>query len=398
MEEILYRYNPWWEGKYTLPGVVERPDALSLLARSLSSAPVVFLTGLRRIGKTTILKLFIRRLVDKENISPTRIFYISLDDYLLSKKTILEMVEEFRKIHRISFREKIYLFLDEITYKDNFEIQLKNLYDSQNVKIFASSSSASILKSKKAYLTGRNIIIELLPLDFREYLRFKQITISKSDRHLLDKYFEDYLSTGGIPEYVLRGEIGYLKELVDDIIYKDIAAFHGIKNPDILKDFFILLMERAGKVASINKLAHILDIAPDTAKRYLAMFAETYLIYPVSRWGKTNERILAPKKIYAADLGIRTLFTGLRDKGSLFENYVYLMIKHLNPSYIYADTTEIDFFTADKTLIEAKYHSEMTPKQEVLFNEFKSRQKVILKNIQDVENFLAKRVKEVKEK
>jgi predicted AAA+ superfamily ATPase len=388
MEEILYRYNPWWEQKYTLPGIIERPDTLELLKRNFSSSAVVFLTGLRRIGKTTILKLFIKRLIDKENIAPSRIFYVSLDDYLLAKKTILELVEEFRKIHRISFKEKIYLFLDEIAYKDDFEIQLKNLYDNQNVKIYASSSSASVLKSKKAYLTGRNIIIEVLPLDFKEYLRFKGIEIAKSDRHLVDKYFDDYLTTGGIPEYVLRGEMDYLKELVDDIIYKDITAFYGIKNPAILKDFFVLLMERAGKTASINKMAHIINISPDTAKRYLQMFAETYLVYLVSRYGKTNEKILAPKKVYAADLGIRTLFTGPRDKGSLFENHVYLRIKHLNPSYVYIDTNEIDFFTSDKTLIEVKYHSEMTSKQEDIFKKFKANKKVIIKNIEGLEHFL----------
>lgn len=388
MEEILYRYNPWWEGKFALPEIISRPAIIELLKRHFASRDIVFLTGLRRVGKTTLLKLFIQHLIDNEGIAPQRIFYTSLDDYLLAKNTILKIIEEYRKIHRIPFKERIFLFLDEIAYRKDFELQLKNLYDSQNVKIYASSSSASILKSRKPYLTGRSTVIEVLLLDFDEFLEFKKIKIKKSDSHLIEAYFEDYMEIGGLPEYVLRGDIEYLKELVDDIIYKDIAAFHNIRTAHILKDFFLLLMERAGKVVSINKLANILKISPDSAKRYLQMFADTYLIYPVNRCGKTNERILSPKKIYAADLGIRTLFTGFRDKGSLFENYVYHKLKDRNPCYVYEDGIEIDFLTDDGILIEVKYMNEITDKQKTLFEKTKAKKKTVIRDIKSLSMFL----------
>jgi predicted AAA+ superfamily ATPase len=312
---------------------------------------------------------------------------MSLDDYQLSKLTVLELIEEYRRIHKIKFNEKVFLFLDEVVYQKDFEIQLKNVYDSQNAKIYASSSSSSILKSRKSYLTGRNVILEVLPLDFREYLRFKRITIRKSDAHLIDRYFEDFLRDGGIPEYILRSDVEYLKELVDDIIYKDIAAVYGIKNPQILKEFFLLLMERSGKAASINKMAKIIKISPDTAKRYFGMFSDTYLIYPVMRCGKTNERLLSPKKVYAADLGIRTFFTGFRDKESLFENYVYLKIRHMKPCYVYDEKTEIDFLTEKKELVEVKYNGEMTVRQKILFDRIKSAKKLVIRNISELEKY-----------
>ncbi len=385
MEDLLYRYNPWWEEKYSFESMVERPVPLERMKRHLGSNHIVFLTGLRRIGKTTLLKLFIKDLIVEEQVKPEHILYISLDDYLLSKKNLIEIVEEYRKIQRLSIKQRVFLFLDEISYQKDYEIQLKNLYDTQTAKIYASSSSASILKRRKPYLTGRSITLEVLPLDFEEYLTFKQIKISKADNHLIDRYFEDFLKTGGLPEYVLRGNIEYLKELVDDIIYKDIVAFHNIRNPQILKDYFLLLMERAGKIGSINKIANILKVSPDTAKRYLEMFADTYLVHLVSRCGRTNVQLLAPKKIYAADLGVRTLFTGFRDIGSLFENYVYLQIKHLNPCYVYEEGTEIDFLTAEKTLIEVKYHSQMTRKQQDLFHAYPSKKRIILTGTKDLE-------------
>lgn len=385
MEEILYRYNPWWESKHLIEDLIERSSVLDLMEASFKTKQIVLLTGLRRVGKTSLLKLFIKKLTNEKQVNPHYIFYVSLDDYQLSKKTILEIVEEYRKVHKITFSQKVYLFLDEIAYQKDFELQIKNLYDNQNVKIFASSSSASIIKSKKPYLTGRNVIIEVLPLDFNEYLDFKQIKIKKSDEHLKEKYFEEYMKNGGMPEYVLHEDIKYLKELVNDILYKDIVALYNIRDTHILKDFFLLLMERAGKVVSINKLAKILKISPDTAKRYLQMFADTFLIYLVPRYGKTNEMILAPKKIYACDLGIRTLFTGFRDLGSLFENYVFLKIKNSNPSYIYEDTLELDFITNNKTLIEVKYGQEIEDKQKLFFEKFKAKKKILVQNIYDVE-------------
>lgn len=391
MEELYYRYNPWWEDNSFLYDFINRQNSLGILEKSLNKKPIVILTGLRRVGKTTLMKMLIKKMIDEFDINPINIFYISLDDYNLVKKTILEIVDEYRKIHKIKFAQKIYLFFDEITYHKDYEIQLKNLYDSQNVKIFISSSSASILKSKKPFLTGRNILVEILPLNFSEYLQFKKITLAQSDQHLIDKYFEDFLNTGGIPEYVLRNDVEYLKELVDDIIKKDISSFYNVKNTQVLQDFFLLLMERAGKNLSINKAAKILGISADSSKRYLQMFEDSYLVYLLPRYGKTNETLLSPKKIYAPDLGIRTLFTGFRDKGSLFENYVFLNIKKLNPSYIYRDGIEIDFFTKNKELIEVKYHSDLNEKQKRLMEEINAREKFIFKNISDLERYLKKK-------
>jgi predicted AAA+ superfamily ATPase len=385
MEDLLFRYNPWWEEQFNLPGIIRRPAVEQALTKRLNINSVDFITGLRRIGKTTILKLVIKHLLDVQHCAPRQILYVSMDDYALSKKTISDVIDEFRKIQKLPYDLKIYLFLDEIASQKDFEIQLKNIHDNSNAKIFASSSSASILRSKKSFLTGRNSTIEVVPLDFNEYLRFRDISILKRDRHLLQGHFEDFLKIGGLPEYVLHVNDDYLRDLVDDIILKDIAAVHNVRNTGQLKDLFLLLMERAGKAVSINKIAHILGVSPDTSRRFIDMFVETYLVYLLPRFGKTNETVLAPKKIYAADLGIRALFTGMRDKGSLFENYVYLKIRKTNPRYIYKDGCEIDFLTGSKTLIEVKYFGEMTGEQEKSFKAFKAERKLFIQSPLDLE-------------
>jgi predicted AAA+ superfamily ATPase len=383
--EIYYQFNPWWEEEILLEGLIERPQFLSRMRNAFSSKAIIILTGLRRVGKTTLLKMMIRELIC-QGIPAKRLFYVSMDDYSLEGKSILDIVDDYRKLHRIPIDERIFLFLDEVAHKDRFHLQLKNLYDRQNIKVYASSSSSSILKNGKAYLTGREAVLEVFPLDFEEYCTFKLLDIKKRDAHLLESYFDDYLKTGGMPEYVLKQDRAYLNALVDDIIYKDIVAFHGIKNHQGVRDFFALLMERSGKQISINKVANILKISPDTASRYLRMFEETYLIHLVSRYGKVNEKILSPKKLYAADLGIRNLFTGFRDKGALFENYVYLKIKASEPRYIHEEGIEIDFYTKNKVLIEVKYGEELTAKQQALFDRIKAEKKIVIRSFSDLDN------------
>lgn len=346
---------------------------------------ILFVTGLRRVGKTSLIRLAIRRLLSS-GINPKNIFYIGIDDYTLKDLSILEIIREYKKINNLTNGEKSFIFLDEITYKEDFRQQLKTLHDNSNNKITVSSSSSSSLRNKKGWLTGRERILEVHPLTFTEFLEFKQIKIKKSDTHLSERYFEEYMQIGGIPAYVLNNDRAYLTSMVDDIIQKDIIAHHGIKHTQIVKDYFMLIMERAGKQISINKVANILKISPDTANRYMQMFLDTYLISLIPRYGTTNEQILSPKKVYASDLGIKNIFTGFRDEGSIFENYVFMLIKDLKPRYIYENEIEIeiDFITIGKTLIEVKYNQNIEEKQKRLFEAYSAKNKLFIGGIKDL--------------
>ncbi len=382
MKELLYQYNPWWEESFKNNKVKPREKYLLELRKYSDFKQIIVITGLRRVGKTTLMKLLIEEFIAK-GIDSKHILYVSLDDYLLYKNNIIEIVNEFRKIHKIKFEEKVYLFLDEVTYKEDFHVQLKNIYDSQNTKLFVASSSASMLRDKKASLTGRTITIEIKPLDLEEYLFFNGITIKERDRQLYKSYFLEYCRVGGLPENVLNPNREYLMNLVDDIIQKDITAFHGIKNHQIVRDYFTLLMERSGKQLSINKIGKILGISPDTSKRYLSYFESTYLVHLLPRWGKTNQKLLSPKKIYASDLGIKYLFMGERDLGSYFENYIYLLLRGRKTLfYLYENKVEIDFITEDNILIESKFYAALNEKQEKLFDEYPANTKLVIDSVE----------------
>jgi len=379
MEQILYKLNPWWEVDFHTKSV-PRPKYQNKLSKLLPMRDIVLLTGLRRVGKTTIIKQIVEELLRK--VKPELIFYVSLDAYGLEKYSIHEIVTRYRTIHRLGLDQKIYVFLDEIAFKEDFQKELKDFYDNENIKIYASASSASILRDKKAYLTGRTRTIEILPLDFEEFLVFRNPKIKTADAYLLENYFMEYMQTGGLPEYVLTGDIVYLSELVDSILYKDIIAFHNIKDSAIVKDFFRLLMERAGKMLTLNKMAKILGISLDTVRRYMEYFKETYIVYTVERCGKLNQRLRTGKKLYAGDVGLKNMATGFRDRGAVFENMVYLKIKQNDPCYIYEDGNEIDFFFKD-TLMEIKFGKELKGKQLRLFEKIPAKKKIVVSEWQE---------------
>lgn len=384
MDDVLYQYNPWWEGDTELPDVQPRPRYVDRLVRTARPGRAVFVSGLRRVGKSTILKLFAARSI-RDGRNPRTVLYVSLDDYVLADTSIVDLIARFRQLHRHRRDESILLLLDEVTAKGEFQQQIKTLLDRERVAIVASSSSASLLRDDRGTLTGRKSTLEIMPLTLDEYLEFRGVSLKQRDASLLEEYFQDYARDGGLPEHVLYPARDYLMNLVEDIIQRDITAYHGLRDHHVVRDFFTLLMERAGKQVSINRLARILGLSPDTTRRYLAYFADAYLVHLVPRHGKLNERRTSPSKLYSCDLGITHLFVGDRDWGAYFENYVYLLLRqHQDVFYVREGTTEIDFLTQDGTLIEVKFHDEMRDAQRQLFGRFKATRKWQLTTVRDL--------------
>lgn len=375
IETELYKQNPWWEKKFEEKSI-KRDIYLTEIFKNIKSKEILSLTGLRRIGKTTLLMQTISKLL-ADTVDPKNILFIRLDSFNLLEYSIHRLVEEYRKFTKKSSSDFFYLFLDEVTSRDNFEQELKSLYDNENIKILCSSSIATMMRDKKAHLTGRTKTLEVMPLTFQEFLQFKDARIGKSDSSKLEGYFKDYLRIGGIPQYVLTEDRSYLNELVESIIYKDIIAYHKISGEKTVKELFVLLCQRVGKPMSYNKLAEILKISVDSVKRYVGYFEKAYLFYIMDRYSKSpNENVTSPKKIYIGDVGIKNIITGFKDLGASYENLVFLKIKDEKPSYYLKDSVEIDFITKD-SLIEAKYNQEMNEKQLEIFNTAKVKNKVL---------------------
>ncbi len=352
MEEILYRSNPWWSGEFKAPGI-KRNDYLSQLFRLRGTNDVLLITGLRRVGKTTLVYQLVEELL--REVDPKRIFYVSLDNLALKDYTILEIVDEYRKIQSLRHNDFVYLFFDEVHVKKDYEIQLKNIYDMGSAKIHASGSASLELIMKSPYLTGRQRVIHVYPLNFREYLQFTNNEITPADAHLYPKLAEEYATMGGLPEYVKTRDLNYLQSLLDTIIYRDIAGTHGIRNVEKLTDTLACLAQSVGTPASLRKIARCVGISKDEVSDILYFFKEANLIYDVEREGKLSERKVSPRKIYLADTGFFTVIVDKINLGAIVENLVYLKLRQQGEvRYHRASGLEVDFVRG-KMAWESKY-------------------------------------------
>jgi predicted AAA+ superfamily ATPase len=352
MEEILHRFNPWWEKSYEFPGIA-REEYIKNLLDLRDAKDVVLITGLRRVGKTTLMRQLICKLL--EVVNGKYIFYISLDNIALKKWSILEIVENFRRINHLRHDEFVYLFLDEVHFKEDYELQLKNLYDSGNAKVYASGSSSLDIIMKSPHLTGRQRIIRISPLDFKEYLRFVGKEISQADQHLYPALAEEYLKTGGMPEYVMTRDLNILQSMVYSILYRDIAGRYEIRNRENLLDILSLLAQSVGTPMSLRKISRVLGIPVEVVSKTLDLFIEANLLHIIEKEGKISERKASPRKIYLADTGLFSVLTENVNLGSMVENLVYLSLKKRGVvRYNRTSGWEVDFVLGKKAW-EVKY-------------------------------------------
>lgn len=352
MEQILRRYNPWWTEEFKPEGIL-REKHLERLSKLRKTKDVVFIVGLRRVGKTTLIHQFIKHLIN--DIDPNKIVYFSMDHPRLTKISLLDILDEFRKIQGLSFKDKIYAFIDEVHLHENFEQELKTIYDMGNVKVFASGSASIFLIEKGAFLTGRQRFIELSPFSFVEFLQARGIKIRAGDEHLYLKYCDEYIKLGGLPEYLKTNDQEYITTLIDSIIYKDVAGRHSISNIGLLRDLIVLLSQGIGGKMSTRKIGRILGISHETVREYINYFVEANIIHLVEKDGKISERKVAPRKIYITDNGIANVLTPTINIGSLVENTVFNILRlESDVRYKITNSKEIDFITKD-CVYEVKY-------------------------------------------
>lgn len=200
-KQDYFAFNPWWEGKIFETGV-RREMYLDLFEKRFSRKQIELIIGSRRVGKTTILKQMIGDLMRKK-ILPKKILYVACDFARAIGMPLSEHLNNFRQLFSHLRGEKLYLFFDEVQDSPNWQIELKTLYDGENLKMFCSGSTSSLVTSHGDKLTGRQINTIVYPLNFEEFLQFRGKKINYSESYLLEKEVKDYLTVGGYPENVI---------------------------------------------------------------------------------------------------------------------------------------------------------------------------------------------------
>ncbi len=370
--------------------ILRKRKIFSQLRKNLNNKKILILTGSRQVGKTSLMKMLQSEL-------PVKAKSVFVDMDIVSNREIGESLEgflDFLYLHGYEEKQKtFYCFVDEFQKVKGIGNVFKNLYDNYpNIKIIASgSSSLSIKRNVKESLAGRKFVFEIFPLDFEEFLLFKDDLALIKIYNNIDKLQQDsitfpakfenalneFLTFGGYPEVVLANsqedKKQVLKSIFDLYLEKDIVGFSNIENFPAFKKLVEILAVTNGGEVNFSSLSSDVGIHVKTLKSYISLLEETYLIRTLRPFysNKKKEVVKSPK-VYFLDNGVRNFFLknygslGKRvDKGAIWESYVFQeLIKNTNDLPIHFWRTkqqqEVDFILGGEKLlpIEVKYKSE----------------------------------------
>ncbi|MDD5013094.1 MAG: ATP-binding protein, partial [Candidatus Pacebacteria bacterium] len=251
------------------------------------------------------------------------------------------------------------IFIDEIQNIESWERFVRRVYE-EGYKVFITGSNAKLLSSElSTHLTGRYFKIELYPFSFKEVLLFNKIdflTLSSSNRIEIIKKFDEYLITGGFPEFIRYNNKEFLKRTYEDIVYKDIITRFGIREITAFRELSNFLFNNFTKKIGYQPIAKTLGIKSSISVRdYIGFLQESYLVFELFKYDYSlKKQYISDKKIYIIDNGMRNTvaFSFSEDKGRLLENLVFIELKRRGEEvYFSKGKKECDFLIKDRTRI-----------------------------------------------
>jgi len=355
-EQLKYIYTEAEER--SVPRVISRD-----LQVPLGSGKVVVLTGIRRSGKTSLLFEAINRLL-ATGVSRERIVYLNLEDdriFPVIASELDSILQAHAELHPELAGENKYLFLDEVQAVVGWERFVRRVYDGGDWEVYVTGSSSRLLRKDVASpMRGRSLHLEVYPLNFPEFLRFREVEVktkSRASEAKVIQCLEEYLEVGGFPEVVLakaewRGAI--LQEYADLILYKDLIEGFGIGNTHVLKLLLKQCMGHPASYFSPNKFYSTLrsmgvKVGKDTLYTYLDHLEEAFVVFPVQKWDRSlRVRSMNPSKIYVIDTGLAGRFSVTPDRGKRLENAVFHHLhRQQRELYYLANGHEVDLARAD---------------------------------------------------
>lgn len=336
-----------------------REEYLEKLKGFKDKSQIKVITGVRRSGKSSLLDLFEKYLIEEEGLNKKNV--VKLNFELEAYKEIANH-DILYKVVKKSINNtvgRVYLLLDEVQNVRHWEKAINSLNIDSDVDIYITGSNAYLLSSElSTLLSGRYVEIKMLPLSYKEFLDFNGIQSSSQN-------FDLFLKYGGMPavaEYETdEVKINTMLEgIYSTAILKDVIERNNIEHERLLKDLVLFLADNIGNISSPNNIANYLasnkiridtkDTLPNsvTLSSYLLMLEKAYIFYPVYRFDiKGKEYLKTLQKYYIVDTGIRNMLLGYRDvdRGHILENVVYLELlrRGFNVSIGKVGEKEVDF-------------------------------------------------------
>jgi predicted AAA+ superfamily ATPase len=324
------------------------------LARFAGTPVIKVLTGMRRVGKSTVMRMF-REQLAAGGASPEQLVFVDME--LLEFASIKNaadlhaFVTEKRQKGKSS-RKPQYLFIDEVQEIEDWEKAINSILNEGGFDIYLTGSNANLLSGELAtLLTGRYVEIPVYPLSFGEYAFFRN---ALPDEGL----FDEYMRRGGMPgihhmdqdDETIRQ---YLGSLADSIILKDIVGRYAVRDVDLLRRIIRFIADNSGNVFSAKRIADFMrnerrTVGVETVYNYLSYMMTAFLAYQVPRYDMKGKRFLeVGEKYYFSDLGLKNALIGYRqsDINAALETVVYFELKRrgFTVSVGKVGNAEIDF-------------------------------------------------------
>ncbi|MEM5794325.1 MAG: ATP-binding protein [Candidatus Aenigmatarchaeota archaeon] len=378
IETILLDWNFWVKEQDV---GIRRVEYLKRLEKLVSTGFIVDVIGVRRSGKSTILKQFVDYLIREKNIDSRDTLIVNFEDLRFTEFS-LQLLQQILEVYleRIKkTKEKPYIFLDEVHKVKEWEKFVRSLHEKKEAFLVVSGSTSQLsTKELSTLLTGRHLSLFVFPLDFKSFLNFKGLEIKDrlellAKRIEIKKLLREYLEFGGFPEVVLKTEkVKILQNYYEDILTRDIVNKFKIKEVEKLRTLAKFYVTNISNLITFGKIKNFLGMPLRTIERFSYYLESSFLIFFIKVFSKSIKmQEKAPRKVYCIDTGISNVM-GLRfseNIGRLIENVVFLELlrKHVeNPLieiFYWKDYTgrEVDFVVKEnmnvKKLIQVTYAS-----------------------------------------
>ncbi len=369
--QVLRRWNFWGKDLADFETGVWRESYLAKIELGLSSGQILVITGVRRSGKSFLLRQTAKRLAQRGK-PKQEILIVNFEDPRLDVPLDANSLEAIYQVYieNLKPEKKPVVILDEIQEVDKWEKWVRMMHELQKATIIISGSNSDLLSGELATsLTGRHSDVVVFPLSYSEFIRFNP-----------DGTLEEFLEKGGFPAAVCAGNANdILAGLANDIIEKDIIKRFKIRKEADLKSLFRFYFSNFATLTSFNSTAKFLNLTKDTVAKFNRYFEKAYLTFFLKRFSyKVKEQEKAPRKVYVIDAGLAQAagFQFMPNMGSRLENAVFLHLLQngykLNENLFYyrgIRQEEVDFylFQKDKSVliqVSAFMTDEQTKKRE----------------------------------
>lgn len=316
--------------------MIERPLYLDKIMPFVDTPFVKILTGVRRCGKSTILKMIIKKIKEEKNVDDEQILNYRFDSMEYEDMTTKELYLELKS--KILQSKKTYLFLDEIQEIEGWEKVVNTLASDFDVDIYITGSNSRMMSSEiSTYLTGRYITFHIYTLSFEEYLMFKKSYTTLKD---LKQEFSQYVRLGGFPathlqDYSQDEVYTIVKDIYNSTIFSDIVRRNQVKKIDQLERVVKYTFNNIGNTFSAKSISNYFKseqrkIDNETVYSYLEKLQKAYILHKCSRYDLQGKDILkTQEKFYLADVSLRYSVLGytVDSVAASLENIVYLELK-----------------------------------------------------------------------